>query len=340
MSKRKLNQQQQNRIASKQAAVIDNPFDTELLRGLVISHHGKEVEVLLVDSADTPGSQASKRCHFRANLPTIVCGDRVLWRPLAQTNTGIIEGLLTRDSLLQRPRPYQDPKPVAANIDTIIITLAAKPEPISSLIDRFLIAAENAKLEVCLLLNKEDLLADNPTVAAELEHLLALYSSLGYRIFRFSAQASPTSLQQQEFIDFIADKNSILVGQSGVGKSSIINVLAGSNTAKTAAISSANDKGRHTTTTSQLYPLKENSIAGSGAIIDSPGIREFGLWHLSPEAIIEGLPEFRVHADLCKFRDCEHGKSHGCALQLAFEQGKIHPSRMSSYHHILSSLDN
>lgn len=339
MSKRKLNQQQQQRIAKKQVEVMDNTQHTDLLHGLVVSHHGQEVEVLLTDDKNAIVSADSQRCHFRANLPTIVCGDNVLWRRLAQTETGVVEALLFRESLLERPRPYQDPKPVAANIDAIIITLAPKPAPISSLIDRFLIAAENARIEVCLLLNKEDLLADSPAVAAELTQLLALYRELGYQTFSFSAQPSP-SAKQQAFIRYIADKTSILVGQSGVGKSTIINTLSGADTAKTAIISSANDKGRHTTTTSQLYPFNHNKIAGSGAIIDSPGIREFGLWHLSPEAIIDGLPEFRAQTILCKFRDCEHGKSQGCALQLAFDQNKIHPSRISSYRHILDSLDN
>ncbi len=339
MSKRKLNLQQLQRIADKQAEVADNTQQSDLLRGLVMSHHGQEVEVVLIDEDNSPIANNSQRCHFRANLPTVVCGDRVLWRPLEQTDTGIVEALLKRDSLLERPRPYQDPKPVAANIDSIIITLAPKPAPISSLIDRFLIAAENANIEVCLLLNKEDLLTDNPVVAAELEQLLTLYRELGYQTFSFSAQSS-TAVEQRAFIQFIADKTSILVGQSGVGKSTLINTLSGADTAKTATISSANDKGRHTTTTSQLYPLNRHEIAGSGAIIDSPGIREFGLWHLSPTAIIDGLPEFRAQAVLCKFRDCEHGKSQGCALQLAFEEGKIHPSRISSYRHILDSLDN
>ena len=185
------------------------------------------------------------------------------------------------------------------------------------MIDRFLIAAENANIEVCLLLNKEDLLTDNPVVAAELEQLLTLYRNIGYQTFSFSAQSS-ASVEQRAFIQFIADKTSILVGQSGVGKSTLINTLSGAEKAKTATISSANDKGRHTTT-AQLYPLNRHEIAGSGAIIDS-GIREFGLWHLSPAAIINGLPEFRAQAVL-SFRDCEHGKSQGC-VTIAFEEAR------------------
>ena len=350
MSKRRLNKQQIDRIASNQAIVSESADDIDLLHGLVVTHYGKEVEVLRLNPDKTIASQTTHRCHFRAKLPTIVCGDIILWRAApANSATGVIEALLDRESLLKRPRPYQDPKPVAANIDTIFITLSPQPEPISTLIDRFLIAAENAGIDACLLLNKQDLMGENPAVTAEINELLALYSQLGYPVFRYSAEENNkdhaenstdnNAAETQRFIAALANKTSILVGQSGVGKSSIINKLTGNHSAKIGDISSANDKGRHTTTTSQLYQLANADAHVATGIIDSPGIREFGLWHLSPEDIISGLPEFQQHTHNCKFRDCQHGQSKGCALQEAFEQGDIHPSRISSYHHILDSLD-
>ena len=335
MSKRKLNKQQRGRIASNQAATSDN---VELLYGLVISHYGKEVEVLAVNAnrvAEPAAGAITQRCHFRAKLPTIVCGDYVRWQaPGPESATGVVEALLERESLLQRPRPYEDPKPVAANIDTIFITLSPSPEPITSLIDRFLIAAENAGIAAALVLNKVDLLEQNSAIAQELEQLLTLYKDLGYPVYRYSAFTAGSE-SASEFHAALINKTSILVGQSGVGKSSIINALAGEQSAKTGEISEANDKGKHTTTTSQLYRL----LAGKASIIDSPGIREFGLWHLTPNDIINGLPEFQRYALQCKFRDCEHGNSKGCELQAAIERGDIHPSRVSSYYHILDSLE-
>ena len=357
MSKRRLNKQQIDRIASNQAIVSESADDIDLLHGLVVTHYGKEVEVLRLNPDKTIASQSTHRCHFRAKLPTIVCGDIILWRtPPSNSATGVIEALLERESLLKRPRPYQDPKPVAANIDTIFITLSPQPEPISTLIDRFLIAAENAGIDVCLLLNKQDLMGENPAVTDEINELLTLYSQLGYPVFRYSAEQNEeeskgnnedaraeknadNAAETQRFLAALANKTSILVGQSGVGKSSIINKLTGNHSAKIGDISTANDKGRHTTTTSQLYQLANADTHIATGIIDSPGIREFGLWHLSPVDIISGLPEFQQHTHNCKFRDCQHGQSKGCALQEAFEQGEIHPSRISSYHHILDSLD-
>ena len=348
MPKRKLNKQQRLRIADNRAAVAETD-NGELLSGLVVTHFGKAVEVVALDGDGDHGddsglndvrqhSEQAVRCHFRANLPTIVCGDRVLWRAADNVDdSGVIESLLPRRSLLQRPRPYQDPKPVAANIDHIFIVIAAQPAPIARLIDRYLIAAENADIGVSLLLNKTDLLTEAGDTE-EIDELLTLYDALGYNIYRHSLHSEATQRHGEALALALTGKTSILVGQSGVGKSSIINAFSGDESAQVGDISSANDKGRHTTTTAQLYTLE--TASGGASVIDSPGIREFGLWHLSAEEIIYGLREFRRAATKCKFRDCQHGQSAGCAIQAAYDCGTIHPSRMSSYRQILDSLDN
>lgn len=365
MGKRKLSKQQKHRIAENRAAIADaagdSAVDEALFPGLVVSHFGGEVEVLELDDIDSQPAQGHKdtvRCHFRANLPTLVCGDHVYWRratpaandngndndknqqpgrPVNSATTGVIESIAERRSLLSRPRPYQDPKPVAANIDRVYIVIAPQPEPFTTLIDRYLIAAENAGLQAALVINKVDLLEDEDSESCrQLQQIEALYRQLEYPVFRFSAEDSGQWQQQvSAFSDDCANQRSILVGQSGVGKSSMINALAGSEQALTGDISSANEKGRHTTTTSQLYFL-----ANGGQIIDSPGIREFGLWHLSENDIINGLPEFREFALQCRFRDCQHGKSKGCAVQAAIESGTINPSRSSSYQQIMASLES
>lgn len=345
MSKRKLNKQQRIRIAQNQAQVADS---SNLLQGLVVTHYGKEVEVLMLDASGNIMEYTPQRCHFRAKLPTIVCGDRVLWQAAPEGEaTGVIEALQERRTLLNRPRPYEDPKPVAANIDLIVVTLAPSPVPVTRLIDRFLIAAENAGIEACVLINKQDLLAsgtgigEENGIGEEIEQLAEVYSELGYAVYSFCATSDFEAEHNKVFLDAIRNRTSILVGQSGVGKSSIINALDSRQQAKTGEVSAANERGRHTTTTSQLYLLDaihQGSEPGT-AIIDSPGIREFGLWHLSANDIINGMPEFQRYALQCKFRDCEHGKSKGCALHAAIDDGKIHRSRVSSYYQILDSLE-
>jgi ribosome biogenesis GTPase len=336
MSKRKLNKQQRKRIDDNMRSVANND-DDQLSLGLVITHYGKEVDVASISTDGTLLASGKQRCHFRANLPTLVCGDKVKWRSAKENSaTGVIESLLPRNTVIERPRPYQDPKPVAANIDLIVLVIAPAPEPITSLIDRYIIAAENADIPLAIVLNKMDLI--NEQCGEDLEALLALYTSLDYPVYRFQAlhNNSEALPDHNEFLNLLQQKTSILVGQSGVGKSSMINSLLDDSAAAVGDISSSNEKGRHTTTTSQMYFLNHCSAA----IIDSPGIREFGLWHLDTNDIIYGLREFRDYAAACKFRDCEHGVSQGCALQAAFDTGKISPSRIASYRHILNARDN
>ncbi|MBT8149220.1 MAG: ribosome small subunit-dependent GTPase A, partial [Gammaproteobacteria bacterium] len=262
--------------------------------------------------------------------------------------TGIVEALQPRRSVIYRPRPHGGPKPVAANIDLIVLVLAAKPEPIINLIDRYLVAAENAGIAAALLVNKTDLLSEATHAAslAEIDQLARLYQKLGYPVYQYQSHPSATGgsgfcakIAAAAFDpeSLLADKTSILVGQSGVGKSSIINRLCSGAAAATGDVSSANKKGRHTTTNAQMYFLAQNQQTSQGAIIDSPGIREFALWHLSEQDIIDGMPEFRQFASQCRFRDCQHGKSAGCALQQAFDQGLVPASRIASYRHILES---
>ena len=340
MSKRKLNQRQQQRIAENQSAPA---ADTEL--GLVIGHYGQEIEVLPIPGLDTLNNKTSinantLRCHFRANLETVVVGDKVYWQRLAPTKSdaingavgGVIESICERNSLLLRPRPYEQPKPVAANIDQVMVVISPQPEPKSTLIDRYLIAAENAGLSTALVINKTDLLPDLSNVTSEeLEFLSGLYRSLDYEVIEHSCVTGDASTA---LADKCAGRATILVGQSGVGKSSIINYLEDKDLAETGDVSTYNTRGKHTTTTSRLYFLQRGGI-----LIDSPGIREFGLWHLDETSIIDGLPEFRERATQCRFRDCQHGKSKGCAIQAAIDDGDIHPSRAASYATIIASLD-
>ena len=378
MPKRRLSKQQRSRISKRTLASAETNSVDNCEAGIVVSHHGKQIEILagaLFEQA-RPEQRKKLRSHIRANLPLLVCGDRVLWRvDEASQDLAVVEQLETRDNLLQRPRPFTEPKPVAANIGLIVLVLAVAPLPISSLIDRYLIAAEQIDVEIVIVLNKLDLLSleDSDTRASdiqELEELAELYTGLGYPLFGLSTKKLPEKSAQQnvlssstklakllqsqdDLLERLNGQTSILVGQSGVGKSSLINLIAGDTVSATGEISSSNEKGKHTTTNSTLHLFasdsagvtrrEANSRSGNAfeqyAIIDSPGIREFGLWHLDQKDIINGMREFRALANDCQFRDCDHERSKGCAILAALDEERIHPRRAASYRTILASLE-
>jgi ribosome biogenesis GTPase len=334
LSKRKLSKQQTWRIqkiqserverAKRRADVADEMLTGGELgyeqEGLVTAHFGVQVEV---ESAD----RSRQRCFVRANLPALVTGDRVVFR--AGEHAGVIVSLLDRTTILKRPDPYTGLKPVAANIDQVIIVIAPEPEPYADLIDRYLVAAETADIEPILLLNKIDLLAD-PDRAETLEALIAPYQVLGYRVLRTSANRADLG----DLVQQLDQRVSIFVGQSGVGKSSLVNSLLPEAALRTSELSQFNQKGQHTTTTARLFHLSKG-----GVLIDSPGIREFGLWHMQRSELERGFIEFGPFLGHCKFRDCKHEQEPGCALRKAIEAGAITEARFKSYQILCDTLD-
>ena len=292
--------------------------------GLVIAHYGTQIEVEATD-----GENIGKiiRCHMRANLGSLVTGDKVVWRD--GSPTGVIEAVLPRHSALTRPDPHGSMKVVAANIDRIAIVIAPYPHPHANLIDRYLVAAESLDIEPIILLNKTDLIDDSNR--QRLAEWRQRYSGLGYTWLEISTTRSEGIA---ELTGYLANYTSVFVGQSGVGKSSLINALLPEANLRVGALSEATQKGTHTTTTAQLF-----HFPSGGDLIDSPGIREFGLWHMEPEAVLEGFIEFRPFIGHCKFRDCAHVHEPGCAIKGALETGKVSAERMHSYRQILASLD-
>ncbi|CAD5106540.1 small ribosomal subunit biogenesis GTPase RsgA [Zestomonas carbonaria] len=289
--------------------------------GLVIAHFGVTVEVEAEDDG------LLYRCHLRANLPPLVTGDRVVWRA-GNRNNGVIVAQLPRRSELCRPDNRGLLKPVAANVDLIVIVFAPLPEPHANLIDRYLVAAEHAGIRPLLLLNKADLIDD--TNATALDRLLAVYRQLDYPLLEVSAHQGGGMEELQRLLD---GHVSVFVGQSGVGKSSLVNSLLPDVDTRVGALSELTGKGTHTTTTARLF-----HFPGGGDLIDSPGIREFGLGHVSRADIEDGFIEFRDLLGHCRFRDCKHDREPGCALLAALEDGRIQPQRLASYRHILASL--
>lgn len=337
MAKRHLNRRQNWRIAKIQeerlarAGKRQQIAETELeggelgpeQPGLVIAHFGVQVEV-----EGSEGSHAGQtyRCHLRANLPPLVTGDRVVWRAGAE-GVGVIVAQQPRDSELCRPDARGQLKPVAANVDRIVIVFAPIPEPHANLIDRYLVAAEHAGIAPLLLLNKADLPAANDVALGE---MLGLYERLGYPLLRVSAHGGEGLDRLRAELD---GHVSVFVGQSGVGKSSLVNTLLPGTATRVGELSEMTGKGTHTTTTARLF-----HFPGGGELIDSPGIREFGLGHVSRDDVEAGFVEFRDLLGRCRFRDCRHDREPGCALLAALEDGRIEAQRMASYRHILSGL--
>ena len=272
---------------------------------------------------------AAVRCHLRANLQGLVTGDTVIWRE-GQEGSGVVVARTERDSVLSRPDAQGRLKPVAANVDQLLIVFAVEPSPHANLIDRYLIAAEATGIAPVLVLNKVDLLPDD---GGELGQLLERYQALGYPVVR-TTTAQPDGLAA--LYRQLAERTSVFVGQSGVGKSSLIDQLLPEETLRIGALSEDSRKGTHTTTTARLYTMPD---ARDGVLIDSPGIREFGLTHLDAQTVTDGFIEFRPFLGHCRFRDCRHQAEPGCALLAAVEAGKIHPQRFASYRRILASLN-
>ena len=335
MSKRKLSRQQRWRIEkvqaerSERAQKRDNQLDEALSdgelgaeqEGLIVSHFGQQVEVESLDGERL-------RCHVRSQVGDLVTGDRVVWR--SGNPTGVIEARLDRHSLLSRPDNYGKLKAVAANIDNMLIVIAPRPQVYANLIDRYLVAAETIGIKPTLLFNKSDLIDESNREA--LTSLLQRYDSIGYRVIRASTKAQHGL---DELKALLKERISVFVGQSGVGKSSLINSLLPGSDIRVGSLSEGTDKGRHTTTTARLFhfPL-------GGSLIDSPGIREFALWNLSRDEVVNGFVEFRPFIDRCRFRDCQHEQEPGCALLAARDDDQISEPRLLSYRQIIQSLEN
>ena len=335
MAKRQLTRRQKWQIekvqaerrarAQKQDQAIDSAIEHGDLgpeqQGLIVAHYGAQIDVEAEQSAIF-------RCKLRSNLGHLVTGDKVSWRQAAD-QTGVIVARDPRHSELSRPNKYGELKPVAANIDQIVVTIAPKPHTYANLVDRYLVAAEASAIEPIILLNKTDLL--DAESEAHLAPMLARYEQLGYRVIRASTK---TQDGLEALLAALNQRVSVFVGQSGVGKSSLVNVLLPGTDLKVSALSEYHQQGIHTTTTARLF-----HFPNGGDLIDSPGIREFGLWHMDADTLLEAFREFRPFLGYCKFSNCSHEHEPGCALLKAVEEGEIDPVRLASYRQIKASLD-
>lgn len=289
-----------------------------LHQGQVVAAFGKRYEVEIPDSA---GSQRID-CVTRGKKSDVACGDRVDIQ-LTGPAQGVIEKILPRASLLYRSNAYRS-KLLAANVTQVVIVLATVPSFYEELLNRCLIAAEAADIKALIVLNKCDI-ADNSSVMQR----LALYSSLGYKVQPLSARQNVTPLRES-----LTGHTSILVGQSGMGKSTIVNALLPESNARTQEVSEVLDSGKHTTTATHLYHLGPDSD-----LIDSPGLQEFGLYHLSIEELEQAFVEFRPFLGKCRFANCRHMQEPDCAVIGAVEAGRISERRLASYRGLVNELN-
>lgn len=314
MSRRRLTQQQNRRIAARREAVLAG--DGPARAGLVIASHGRRV---LVEDED--GNRHS--CHQRANLEALVSGDRVQWQ--ADGESGVIIAVEPRSNGLRRPDARGRLRTIAANIDLMLVVIAPVPEPHPNLIDRYLVAAHHEGIEAALILNKRDLLAENDPLPG----LLSEYGQLGYAV----AATGNDDPDAEALAPLITAKTVVLVGQSGVGKSSLVQRLLPDQDIRVGSLSDAAGKGRHTTTAAELFHLHNG-----GRLIDSPGIRDFHLTHLPEHEVAEGFREFNAYLGGCRFRDCRHRDEKDCAILAAVAEGLISERRLASYRNIIEGL--
>jgi ribosome biogenesis GTPase len=300
----------------------DNLGPTE--KAVVISRFGQHADIETTDCEVL-------RCNIRRTVGGLVCGDEVFFRRAKVSDgdlAGVIEAIEERRSQLTRPDFYDGVKVVAANIDQILMVSAILPEFTPQIIDRYLVACEDMGIEPILVLNKIDLIDDEGLEF--INEILNIYRALDYKVHLVSTKTGEgiDALKQ-----ILVGKNNIFVGQSGVGKSTLVNTVLPDADILTKEVSENSGLGQHTTTVSRLHHLPSG-----GNLIDSPGIREFGLWHLDVERVTWCFKEFREFIGGCRFRDCKHLNDPGCILVEAVEEGKITELRFDSYHRILESM--
>jgi ribosome biogenesis GTPase len=284
------------------------------MQGLVVASYGKRYEVELADKTRIS-------CVTRGKKTDLACGDIVTIK-LTDTAQGVVESSLPRKSQLYRSNAFKS-KVLASNVTQIVIVLATQPSFYEALLNRCLVAAEAANIKPLIVLNKCDL-----TDADDAKIKLKLYQNLGYQVVHLSAKQDIAQLRP-----YLSNHQSVLVGQSGMGKSTIINKLLPNQHVRTQMISEALDSGKHTTTAAHLYHLDETS-----SLIDSPGLQEFGLYHLSQEELELAFKEFRPYLGKCRFNNCKHMHEPDCAVINAVKNGAILSTRLGFYQTLAQEL--
>ncbi len=285
--------------------------------GLVVASHGRHC---MVESTD--GER--RICHPRGKKSQVVVGDQVEWLP--STDEGTIEKILPRRNLFYRQDEIRT-KSFAANLDQVVILLAAEPEFSQMQLTRALIAAEAEHITPIIALNKSDL---TDLFARALERL-APYTAMGYTVLQLAIKHG----RSDDLVERLQNKTSLILGPSGTGKSTLINQFIPNALVSTGEISHALNSGKHTTTSTNLYWV---DVERTTALIDSPGFQEFGLHHIDAMQLAAYMPDFKPHVSECKFYNCTHLHEPGCGVQAAVASGEINASRYKLYGMLFAEL--
>jgi ribosome biogenesis GTPase len=349
MAKRRLSKQQQRRISYNQSSKIaknqsnDEQWqldESSTQAARVISHHGRQL------LAETEDRQRIK-CKIRQSLGDIACGDYIVIQQAknyggeqtddsknsdaqnSDDTQNVVIAIKERQNLLVKTGFAGAIKPVAANIGQLVIVTSLKPKPNPYLIDRYLTAAENLPAEALIIINKVDI-EDHETKRIT-DDLSELYQGMGYRVICSSMKQG---VGIDEISEALSNTTSILVGLSGVGKSSIVKVILPEEEIRIGETSEATGEGKHTTTVSALYHLKDNGI-----IIDSPGVRDFTPINNSIDEITHGFKDVRKFYGACKFSNCSHTTEPECAMKKAVEDGELSEQRFKNYLRLIEEFN-
>ncbi len=287
--------------------------------GLVVAAHGRHVMV------ETPEGRRVL-CHPRGKKSELVVGDRVHW--LRTGDGGVIEALEPRRNLLFRQDEWRT-KSFAANLDQLLMLVAGEPVFSESQLTRALIAAQAAGIPALIGLNKTDL----PSADAARKRL-APYRAMGVQVIELALKKEPQAARER-LLPRLSGRTTLVLGPSGMGKSTLINLLVPQAAAQVGEISQALGTGRHTTTTTSWYWL---DAARGGALIDSPGFQEFGLRQIAPEQLATLMPDFAAVLGDCRFHNCSHRHEPGCGVRAAMQRGEISASRVRIYEELFDEL--
>ena len=299
-----------------------------LLEGIVVASHGRHCMV------ESPDGQR-RICHPRGKKSQTVVGDRVLWQaaPPGQGDEGTVEKVLERRNLLYRQDEIRT-KSFAANLDQVLILIAAEPVFSESQLARALIAAEAAHITPLIALNKSDMVEP---FARAWERLLP-YRHMGegrhYGVLPLSL-AQSGDVDRATLMEHLRGKTTLVLGPSGSGKSTLINLLVPGATVLTGEISQALNSGKHTTTSTTWYWVDSERTT---ALIDSPGFQEFGLHHIAPTQLAACMPDIAAHASHCKFYNCTHLHEPGCGVLDALKNGSSPDGISANRYKIYSEL--
>lgn len=318
---RTIQERRRQRLEERAQLALAGVEEAPPREGVVVVRHGANLAV-----EDAAGHV--HHCLSRQNIGHPVCGDRVVWQETAPGH-GVVTAILPRHSVLSRPDYAGQDKPLAANLTLLVVLVAPRPEPTEYLLDQYLAAAELIGVEAMICCNKMDLLdaEERAAFAARFAH----YEAIGYPLVRISLKGSPG---YSGLLERLEGQTSVLVGQSGVGKSSLVKALLPDREVQVGMLSRATGLGRHTTSAATCYRL-----TGGGHLIDSPGVRSFRLGDIGVTDLERGFREIAPLAGHCQFGNCRHDQEPGCAVRAAVEDGRIHPDRFANFRHMAERLE-